>query len=259
MSDSVQECMEELKKPFPPEEIEFRVQQKIKQDKKALVLPHHNSRVVMDRLDDVLGPNNWQDSYHETLDGLACVLSVRFPGTDEWIQKEDGADPTNIEATKGAYSNALKRAGYKFGIGRYLYHMEEQFVDLKESGDIYAGKSDIRNTTLYFDRPRIPERFLPDDYDGDQDVEQASGIGGGDNSISDDNGSVDPRPSEDQVEYLLDLAEEHDNTPKLLERIEDKYGLGTPIVGASHEARKKQLEENLSKQQVSDMIDKLTS
>lgn len=259
MSDSVDDYMNELKKPFPPEEIEFRVQQKVKQDQKALVLPHHNSRAVMDRLDDVVGPNNWEDSYHEVLNGLACVLSVRFPGTDEWISKEDGADTTNIEATKGAYSNALKRAGYKFGIGRYLYRMNEQWVELNESGEVYAGQSDIRGTTLYFDRPSIPERFLPDEYDGEQNVNQATGVGGGDNSISDNNESVDPRPSEDQVEYLLDLVEEHDNTPKLLERIEDKYGLGTPIVGASHEARKRQLEESLSKQQVSDMIEKLTS
>jgi hypothetical protein len=75
---------------------------------------------VQDRLDAVCGPANWQDSYTETLKGrLLCTLTIRIDG--EWISKSDGAGDTDVEGEKGAISDAIKRAGVKWGIGRYLY------------------------------------------------------------------------------------------------------------------------------------------
>ena len=48
-----------------------------------------------------------------------CTLSVKTE--DGWISKEDGADDTAIESTKGGISDALKRAAVKWGMGRDLY------------------------------------------------------------------------------------------------------------------------------------------
>ena len=77
----------------------------------------------MDRLDEVVGPENWKDEYAPGPDGgVICGLSLRIE--DEWITKWDGAENTDFEAIKGGLSDAFKRAGYKWGIGRYLYRLE---------------------------------------------------------------------------------------------------------------------------------------
>jgi hypothetical protein len=79
------------------------------------------SRVVMDRLDTVCGPENWRDEYAPSLagDGVQCTIYIRVDG--EWIGKSDVGSESNIEEEKGAYSDALKRAAVKWGIARELY------------------------------------------------------------------------------------------------------------------------------------------
>ena len=84
-------------------------------------LHHINARDVMFRLDSILGPLNWQDSYEEVLGRIICTIKVRIG--DEWISKSDGAGDTKIEAEKGGISGAFKRAGVKWGVGRYLYYL----------------------------------------------------------------------------------------------------------------------------------------
>ena len=83
-------------------------------------LHYIDARDVMYRLDDVVGPLNWQDSYKEVMGRIICTLSVRFG--DEWISKEDGAGDTKIEGDKGGISDAFKRAACRWGVGRYLYY-----------------------------------------------------------------------------------------------------------------------------------------
>ena len=83
-------------------------------------LHYIDARDVMYRLDDVLGPLNWQDSYKEVMGRIICTLSIRFD--EEWVSKSDGAGDTKIEGDKGAISDAFKRAACRWGIGRYLYY-----------------------------------------------------------------------------------------------------------------------------------------
>jgi hypothetical protein len=137
----------ELSQPFPAKDVEWRIQKKSKDGRKALVIAYHDARTVMDVLDRAVGPSNWQDSYRAGASGgVICRLEVRFDG--EWIAKEDGAENTNVEAIKGGISDAFKRAGVKWGIGRYLYDVPATWVNLKnEYGD--------------FDPPRLPPWALP--------------------------------------------------------------------------------------------------
>lgn len=120
---------------FPRDAIHWRAQTLTKSGDKAMALAYLDARDVMDRLDDVCGPENWQDDYFETAKGrLICRLSIRVG--DEWVAKSDGAGETDIEGEKGAISGALKRAAVKWGIGRYLYDMPAPWVpcDTYESG-----------------------------------------------------------------------------------------------------------------------------
>jgi hypothetical protein len=111
----------ELSAPFPVDAIHWRAQNVTeKNGGSALALAYIDARDVMDRLDDVVGPACWTDTYEETPKGrLICRLSLCIDGT--WIMKSDGAGDTDVEGDKGAISDSLKRAAVKWGIGRYLY------------------------------------------------------------------------------------------------------------------------------------------
>jgi len=143
MSDKTK--LDQLKEPFHAEDIEWRVQSSgIDRNSNpwVMVIPYITSRAVMDRLDEVFGFDGWEDKYREWKGkGQICTLSVNVD--DKWITKEDGADDTNIESTKGGLSDALKRAGVKFGIGRYLYKLDAVFA--KTSTDkIYENRITIK-------------------------------------------------------------------------------------------------------------------
>ena len=104
-----------LKRPFPLSALSWR-----KGPGSSKELVYINARDVMQRLDEVVGVDGWQDEYAWIGERMICRLSVRIGG--EWVTKCDGADDTSIEGAKGGISDALKRAAVKFGIGRYLYH-----------------------------------------------------------------------------------------------------------------------------------------
>ncbi len=88
-----------------------------------------DARDVMDLLDEVVGPENWQDSFREIGGKMYCTLSIKIG--DEWIHKEDIGTPSNMDADKGEASDAFKRAAVKWGIGRFLYDLG--IVKIKET------------------------------------------------------------------------------------------------------------------------------
>ena len=106
--------MRELKKPFALSRVKPR------KGHGGGTLHYIDARDVMFRLDEVVGPLNWQDSYKEVMGRIVCTLSIRFG--NEWISKEDGAGDTKIEGDKGGISDAFKRSAVKWGCGRYLYY-----------------------------------------------------------------------------------------------------------------------------------------
>jgi hypothetical protein len=86
----------------------------------------------MERLDNVLGLDGWQDEYEPLPDGsVVCKLRCRIGG--EWLVKTDVGGPSEQpdggDRIKAAFSDALKRAAVKFGVGRYLYRLPSQWVD----------------------------------------------------------------------------------------------------------------------------------
>lgn len=116
----------ELFKPFEPNEIEWRVGSTNKDKTSGLALAYVDSRAIMRRLDLVVGPLNWMDTYTVADKSIICNLTLKI-GND-WFSKEDGSDQTDIEGTKGGIATALKRAAVKFGIGRYLYDLPPIWV-----------------------------------------------------------------------------------------------------------------------------------
>lgn len=118
--------------PFPRAAVHWRVQGKpFERDGKhsAMALAYLDARDVMDRLDDVCGPERWQSHFEETAKGrIICRISIDVTGQGNWVTKSDGAGDTDVEGEKGALSDALKRAAVSWGIGRYLYRLDSPWV-----------------------------------------------------------------------------------------------------------------------------------
>lgn len=138
---------ERLAEPFPAKAIHWRVGSRTKDKTKGTALAYLDARDVMDRLDEVLGPENWEDYYQETSSGrVVCSLTIRVG--DRVVTKSDAAGDTQVEGEKGAVSDAFKRAAVKFGLGRYLYRLPTEWVALK-------------NERYLSETPTLPDWALP--------------------------------------------------------------------------------------------------
>lgn len=127
----------QLAAPFDPKTVSWRVGPTSQDKSKGMALAYIDARDVMRRLDDVCGPENWQDEYPWS-DGKRVVCRIGVRVGDEWIWKTDGAGDTDTEGEKGALSDAFKRAAVKWGIGRYLYDTESPWVQIEKKGNSYV-------------------------------------------------------------------------------------------------------------------------
>ena len=108
------------------EDIECRIQQIT--NKGAVLLLYKTARVDMRILDEVYGEMNWQ-RHHEVINGnLFCTISVWDGEKSQWVSKQDVGTESNAEAEKGQASDAFKRAGFAWGIGRELYDAPFIFI-----------------------------------------------------------------------------------------------------------------------------------
>ena len=144
--------MQKLQAPFPIRDIEFRIGSTNPDKTQGMALAYVTSRAIQNRLDEVFGISGWSTKFREWRGkGVICTLAVKIDG--EWVSKEDGAEETDIEEVKGSLSNSFKRASVHFGIGRYLYRLEAQWVPIKQIG---SGKN-----YKMLQQPKLPDWALP--------------------------------------------------------------------------------------------------
>lgn len=141
---TAQQIYERFRMPFPLDSIKFRIGATNKRQTnpdpptRGIPLPYIDARDVMTRLDNVVGFDGWQTDMAFGSDGiLACKLSVLIDG--QWIVKTDVAGETGThgnfdksDSQKGSGSDGLKRAAVQFHIGRYLYWIKPNWIDLVE-------------------------------------------------------------------------------------------------------------------------------
>lgn len=145
------DVMAMLKRPFPPSAISWRAgatnaKKNGGKPNKCIALAYIDARDVMERLDYVFGAN-WMCEYSHADKKTICEISVLVDGI--WIKRANGAGDSDIEAEKGAISDAFKRAAVMFGVGRYLYNLPNVWVECDEWGHI--GK-----------HPELPDFALPE-------------------------------------------------------------------------------------------------
>lgn len=145
MTDDDLRKLSELAKPFPPEQVSWRVGSTNADKTKGMALAYIDSRDVQDRLDGVMGAD-WADEIAVQPNGLVCCkIGLRL--SEGWVWRMDGtaalppqaageenakAEQAREMAHKGSVSDAFKRAAVKWGIGRYLYALPSPWVSINK-------------------------------------------------------------------------------------------------------------------------------
>src|SRR5438876_6748565 len=85
-------------------------------------VPYITARTAMNRLDSVLGPENWWDEYIPLENSVVCRMSIKLPdGTV--VTKSDAGGYAGMadqgDDDKSGFSDAFKRAAARFGVARY--------------------------------------------------------------------------------------------------------------------------------------------
>ena len=106
-----------LAAPFDPSELKLRSQA-------GRQMPYVTARTIMNRFDEVLGPENWWDDFVPLEHSVICRLTIRLPDGTILTKCDAGgyaglADPGDDD--KSGFADAFKRTAVKFGVGRYLY------------------------------------------------------------------------------------------------------------------------------------------
>lgn len=122
--DSFREAATYLRRPFATNAVKFKVQSSFPKDdpNTGLIVAYMDARLVVDRL-NLVCPHLWFDEYQQ-IDGrlMMCKLTV------DGIARRDVGEG----AGKGLYSDALKRAAVKFGIGVSLYAIPQVFLKVSD-------------------------------------------------------------------------------------------------------------------------------
>lgn len=146
------ETLEGLKAEMP---FKWRVQSQ--NEFGATCVAYIDSRLAQDKLDEVVGGENWQTQFKVINDNLFCSVGVRVThddGFSEWIWKEDVGTESNVDKEKGNASDSFKRACVHFGIGRFLYskgiqklktkkHTNNKFYPCDDKGNILWNGEDL--------------------------------------------------------------------------------------------------------------------
>lgn len=157
-----------LAAPFEPGQVKQRSQA-------GRTFHYITARVAMNRLDEVVGPENWWDSYHPLENSVICKLTIRLPDGQELTKSDAGGYAGMADSgddDKSGFSDAFKRAAAKFGVARYLYR--DGVPDFGQQPEPAAnGHAPARN--LPRGNPQLPPAREPDSPNRDHDGPPRSG------------------------------------------------------------------------------------
>lgn len=153
----------ELSKPLNIDDIEFRIGSVAKpkqgeHPKGFSMLAYKTARTDVKRLNDCCGLD-WKNRYfYDDNKILCCEISIYNNGTKEWVSRVDVGTESMTEKEKGTYSDAFKRAGFKWGIGAELYNFPFIWINWNDYSE-YQGKFTPKN----FDNKSIKiEEYIVD-------------------------------------------------------------------------------------------------
>jgi hypothetical protein len=145
INQELNEALRALAIPFDPVLVQWRVTERSDDGTLGLMLPYADPRAYSDRLNDVFTAAGWSRKYTVQASAsvqrrgrgpaakilVTCEVTIGCIGThsgtgEEWSDREN--------ALTGAEAQAFKRALSCFGLGRYLYDLDGEWVDLDQNG-----------------------------------------------------------------------------------------------------------------------------
>ncbi len=162
--EQVRQLVAALEEPFDPREIKWRVTNTTSDRRRGQVIAYADPRAYTDRLNALFTVRGWTREYtvqmiqnferKERGNGggiisgkivVTCKVTIDGLGSHTGLG-EEWAD--NENAGTSAEAQAFKRACSCFGLGRYLYDLDGNWVDLDEKKQPLS-------------RPRLPDWALP--------------------------------------------------------------------------------------------------
>lgn len=145
-----------LRRPFHPADVDFRPGATTKDKVKAIGLAYVDKRVYEDRLDEVVGPENWAVEYRHLGDtGIICRLTI------SGIVREDVGEfaKDDVSSFPTAVAQAFKRACSSFGLGRYLYSLPQVWAeyDADRRNFTQNGMQQLRQSLVRDNQPQKPQ------------------------------------------------------------------------------------------------------
>ena len=143
--DQLDEILRALAIPFDLPVVQWRVTERSEDGTRGLMMPYADPRAYSDRLNDLFTPAGWSRKYAVQTSApvqrsnrrpaakilVTCEVTIARVGTnsgtgEEWADKEN--------ALTAAEAQAFKRSLCCFGLGRYLYDIDGEWIDLDRQG-----------------------------------------------------------------------------------------------------------------------------
>jgi len=143
--DELERVLRELAVPFDPNVVEWRVMEISDDGALGQMIPYADPRAYSDRLNTLFTPAGWSRRYGVQASAtvqrskkapaakilVTCELAISCIGVnsgtgEEWLDRE--------HALTSAEAQAFKRAASCFGLGRYFYDIDPEWVDLDQAG-----------------------------------------------------------------------------------------------------------------------------
>jgi hypothetical protein len=144
--EELDRALRALAMPFDPNLIQWRITEWSDDGARGLMMPYADPRAYTDRLNGLFTPAGWTSKYAMQISAsvhrnkrspaakilVTCEATIFGVGTnsgagEEWSDKDN--------AFTAAEAQAFKRAMSLFGLGRYLYDIEGEWVELDQNGN----------------------------------------------------------------------------------------------------------------------------
>lgn len=127
--------MTEIRK-LKPDEISVKVKQIT--EKGCLLILYKTARVDAQILDETFGAVGWVNDFKEIKGNLFCGIGIKQED-GSFLWRWDCGVESATEAEKGEASDAFKRAGFKWGIGKELYSSPFIWANVETAKDAKGG------------------------------------------------------------------------------------------------------------------------
>lgn len=149
------------------DEIEVRVKQV--SEKGAIALLYKTARTDMQVLDETVGAEKWSCDYKEIKGNLFCGITVN--DVTKWDCGIESREDDEGNEKKGEASDAFKRAGFRWGIGRELYTSPFIFLSVPTEKDrngkwIVSNYAKFSVGSIEYEKNRISKLVIVDDKSG---------------------------------------------------------------------------------------------